>query len=154
MNNTLYYIAYGSNLNLQQMAIRCPTAKAVGTGVIKNYQLIFAQYATLIKRNEAETPIAVWEIDADCEKKLDYYEGFPIFYRKEYLEVEVNGHKITGMIYLMNNPLFCRPDPAYFRIVLEGYHDVGFDPEYLYNAYRYSCKQMNSGMLFPIVNQE
>lgn len=35
------YVAYGSNLNLKQMAYRCPTATLVGTGVIENYELQF-----------------------------------------------------------------------------------------------------------------
>lgn len=30
-----YYLAYGSNLNVRQMAWRCPTAKAVGIAVSK-----------------------------------------------------------------------------------------------------------------------
>ena len=38
--NTLY-IAYGSNLNLPQMAFRCPTAKVVGASEIKGYELLF-----------------------------------------------------------------------------------------------------------------
>ena len=29
-----YYIAYGSNLNVEQMRYRCPDAKIVGTSVI------------------------------------------------------------------------------------------------------------------------
>ena len=33
INQDIYY-AYGSNLNLRQMARRCPTAKLLGTGVI------------------------------------------------------------------------------------------------------------------------
>ena len=33
------YIAYGSNLNRGQMALRCPDAKVVGTGEIKDYEL-------------------------------------------------------------------------------------------------------------------
>ena len=36
-----YYLAYGSNLNLRQMALRCHTAKPVGTAVIKDYELLF-----------------------------------------------------------------------------------------------------------------
>ena len=36
-----YYLAYGSNLNLQQMALRCPMAKPVGTAVIRDYELLF-----------------------------------------------------------------------------------------------------------------
>lgn len=34
------YIAYGSNLNRAQMALRCPDAKVVGTGEIKDYELL------------------------------------------------------------------------------------------------------------------
>ena len=40
MKNKLY-IAYGSNLNLPQMAGRCPTAKVVGASAIKDYALVF-----------------------------------------------------------------------------------------------------------------
>ena len=35
------YIAYGSNLNREQMALRCPDAKVVGIGEIKDYELLF-----------------------------------------------------------------------------------------------------------------
>ena len=41
MKNKKYYIAYGSNLNLPQMAFRCPTAKVVGVSEIKDYELLF-----------------------------------------------------------------------------------------------------------------
>lgn len=40
INQDIYY-AYGSNLNLRQMARRCPTAKLLGTGVIPDYELLF-----------------------------------------------------------------------------------------------------------------
>jgi len=36
-----YYIAYGSNLNKEQMKSRCPDAVPVGTSEIKNYTLLF-----------------------------------------------------------------------------------------------------------------
>lgn len=36
-----WYIAYGSNLNLRQMAMRCPTARLLGTGLVENYELQF-----------------------------------------------------------------------------------------------------------------
>lgn len=36
-----YYLAYGSNLNVQQMKYRCPDAKSVGTAWIHGYQLMF-----------------------------------------------------------------------------------------------------------------
>ena len=35
------YIAYGSNLNREQMAKRCPDAKVIGSGMLKDYELLF-----------------------------------------------------------------------------------------------------------------
>lgn len=32
------YVAYGSNLNKEQMRYRCPAAKFVGTGIIEGYE--------------------------------------------------------------------------------------------------------------------
>ena len=36
-----YYIAYGSNLNIRQMKMRCPGARIIGTSVIEDYRLLF-----------------------------------------------------------------------------------------------------------------
>ena len=36
-----YYVAYGSNLNVRQMRMRCPYARIIGTSVIPNYRLMF-----------------------------------------------------------------------------------------------------------------
>ena len=38
-----YYLAYGSNLSVEQMAKRCPDAIYVGTAELKDYQLLFKQ---------------------------------------------------------------------------------------------------------------
>ena len=34
------YFAYGSNINLEQMAYRCPAAEAVGPVILENYELL------------------------------------------------------------------------------------------------------------------
>jgi len=57
------YIAYGSNLNLTQMAFRCPTAKPVGSAMLKGWQLTFRGVATLEPDSLAETPVGAWEIE-------------------------------------------------------------------------------------------
>ena len=35
------YFAYGSNINLEQMAVRCPAAQVVGPAVLDGYELLF-----------------------------------------------------------------------------------------------------------------
>lgn len=69
-----YYLAYGSNLNIQQMKFRCPTTKPVGTAVIKGYQLLFkgsktGSYFTIEKAENSAVPVAVWEVTDSDEKK-------------------------------------------------------------------------------------
>ena len=77
-----FYIAYGSNLNIEQMAERCPTARVVGTTVLVDYQLVFRRVATIVPRPGAKVPVAIWEIDEECEEALDIYEGYSRLYRK------------------------------------------------------------------------
>lgn len=36
-----FYIAYGSNLNVRQMRMRCPDAVIIGTAFIPDYRLLF-----------------------------------------------------------------------------------------------------------------
>ena len=36
-----YYLAYGSNLNVPQMRMRCPWARVVGTAELQGWRLLF-----------------------------------------------------------------------------------------------------------------
>ena len=77
-----YYIAYGSNLNISQMRMRCPGARIIGTSVIEDYQLLFkgsktGSYLTIEPMEGAEVPVVIWEVTETDEKALDRYEGYP-----------------------------------------------------------------------------
>jgi gamma-glutamylcyclotransferase (GGCT)/AIG2-like uncharacterized protein YtfP len=139
MSNKLY-IAYGSNLNLEQMANRCPTAKAVGTSKINNYRLLFrgahaGAVATIEPFKGGSVPVLVWEITPADEAALDRYEGWPFLYRKEILKVRLDGKYVTAMVYLMNEgrPLG-QPSCHYYSTILKGYKDADFNIETLRNA--------------------
>ena len=96
------YIAYGSNLNLRQMSYRCPTAKVVGTAVLRNWRLLFCGVATIERYKGGEVPVLVWDIQPKDERALDIYEGYPQLYRKETVRVTLNGKQVKAMIYIMN----------------------------------------------------
>ena len=101
------YIAYGSNLNLEQMAHRCPTAEAVGTAVLRNWQLRFrggghGAVATIERSKGSRVPVLIWRLQPQDELVLDHYEGFPFLYRKETLRLTVNGRRVYAMVYIMN----------------------------------------------------
>jgi gamma-glutamylcyclotransferase (GGCT)/AIG2-like uncharacterized protein YtfP len=134
------YLAYGSNLNLEQMAHRCPTAKVVGKAEINNMQLLFrgpyeSAVATIEPRKGSAVPVLIWEITPEDEEALDRYEGFPLLYRKETVNVKQGGKAIKAMVYIMNEgrPLG-KPGCYYYSIIYEGYISAGFDTEILKKA--------------------
>ena len=76
------YLAYGSNMNMDQMAMRCPNAKVLGTGTLHNWELTFRGtrregVATIEPKEGAKVGVLLWSITAECERSLDRYEGFP-----------------------------------------------------------------------------
>ena len=132
------YIAYGSNMNIRQMARRCPTAKVVGTAELENWQLTFKNYATIIPSDGVKTAVVVWEIDANCEESLDRYEGFPKFYGKEMLNVNCNDEVLDCMVYIMNGNKPCMPNEIYYNAIADGYDDFGIDKCLLINAIQHT----------------
>lgn len=149
MTKPRLYIAYGSNLNLRQMASRCPTATVVGTATLNNWRLCFrggrgSAVATVERRKGGSVPVLVWTLQPKDEAALDAYEGWPRLYRKETLRIRLNGKPVFAMIYLMNHgyPL---GSPSYFYLntILEGYHSAGFDVGSLLEAVRQSGEKDN-----------
>ena len=146
MNNKKLYVAYGSNLNVEQMSFRCPDATVAGIGVIKNRQLEFWGWpghgvATVTPKRGSDVPVAVWEISEADERNLDSYEGWPHLYRKEYIEVVLDtGEVVTGMVYLMNKKYhdqavkIAAPSNSYLNTILRGYKHFGFKRDALTKA--------------------
>lgn len=142
MANKLY-VAYGSNLNLKQMAYRCPKAKVVGKGVLKDYQLTFRHVATIEPVKDAETPVGVWEITPRDEIALDIYEGYPRLYRKETVDVVMHDGTVKrAMVYIMNDGYAGMPSDGYYNTILKGYQDIGLDEKYLEGAVADTKKRM------------
>ena len=89
----MYYVAYGSNLNIKLMKLRCPRAKPLfylnGLRVNKlfGWKLSFNRYANIIKDKNSFVPIGLWKITKHFEKELNIYENFPILYSKIYLKI-------------------------------------------------------------------
>lgn len=138
-----YYLAYGSNLILEQMKYRCPNAKKVGAYLLKDWALEFRYYLTIRKEKGSVVPLGIFEIDEVDEKSLDRYEGYPTHYFKEEIEVELNGKSIKAMVYIMNPKIrkVMTPDLFYLRTCLEGYKEFGFDTNYLFKAYEEARKE-------------
>lgn len=131
------YIAYGSNLNLGQMAKRCPTAEVIGKGEIRDYELLFRGYdgsavATVEPKKGACVPVLIWDIGPEDERRLDIYEGYPRLYKKTDLQVQTQQGCECVMAYTMNDGYdLGAPSEIYLDTIAKGYHDAGFDTDIL-----------------------
>ncbi|MBU5310437.1 gamma-glutamylcyclotransferase [Tissierella carlieri] len=149
-SNHKLYIAYGSNLNLNQMKYRCPTAKVIGTSELKDYELVFrgssrSAVATIEPCEGSTVPVLLWSIKPDDEKALDRYEGYPSFYGKSGVDITVGNYKATAMIYIMTEGYkLGNPSDSYLKTIEEGYIDAGFDLDILYNAVKKTLSQMKN----------
>lgn len=100
------YFAYGSNINLDQMAYRCPAAQVVGPVVLEGYELLFRGnasgngVATIKPKEGQQVHGLLWRITPGCERSLDLYEGYPHLYEKESVAVRDHaGRQLTVMAY-------------------------------------------------------
>ena len=148
-----YYIAYGSNLNIRQMRMRCPSARIIGTSVILDYELLFkgsmtGAYLTIEKKAGGMVPVAAWEVTAEDELSLDHYEGCPRFYYKAEMMLPIKGIRSGKVrnrncfVYIMHEdrPLGV-PSQYYVTTCLEGYRSFGFDEKVLMQAYADSRRE-------------
>lgn len=126
--NGRLYMAYGSNLNLPQMEKRCPTATVAGTSEIKGYELLFRGVATVEPKEGGSVPVLLWNIEPWDELALDRYEGWPHLYRKEMMDVELEGKTVSAMVYVMNDGRsLAMPSDFYYKVIEDGYKTAGFD---------------------------
>lgn len=141
------YIAYGSNLNLGQMTRRCPTAKVIGKGEIKDHELLFrggnlSAVATVEPRAGSSVPVLIWEIGPEDERNLDIYEGYPRLYGKVDLEVQTERGLESIMAYTMNEGHeIGKPSMYYLETITAGYLEASFDVNRLLESVSY-CKEV------------
>ena len=134
------YVAYGSNLNKEQMKYRCPDSRVYATGEIKNYELQFkgnpnGAFATIAPKEGASVPVAIWMISKWDEKALDRYEGYPTHYTKEKVNVNLGKGNVEAMVYIMNQRMnFGMPSRLYYDTVSKGYEDFDLDKNVLIDA--------------------
>ena len=135
------YLAYGSNLNKEQMAYRCPTARPVGAAMIYGWELVFRGVADIVKSKDPNMllPVGIWEIEPGDEYELDLYEGYRKNGKGLYDKIKVSGI----MTYQMTRREIARPATSYFNTILQGYHDFGLDTSYLYDAAGWAGYQSN-----------
>jgi len=131
----MYYFAYASNMNRQQMSERCPDARAVAVATLPNFKLIFTGFSR--QRKGAEATIrgskgdkvigAVYEISEAGLRKLDKWEEYPVNYRHLDVRVYTDGGDMYDAITFIKSRQEeeGKPSPAYLAVIQQGFRDWG-----------------------------
>ena len=138
------YIAYGSNMDLDQMEYRCPDSAFVWTTTLDGWRLMFkgsqtGSYATIEREDGCKVPALLWEISECDERSLDRYEGFPRFYYKQYLWVDGYG---PALVYIMHEDRHHGvPSLQYYGVLDKAYKLFKMPRKILWEALVYSQKR-------------
>jgi len=137
------YAAYGSNLSLEQMVRRCPTADIVGQGTLRGAKLVFAYYMGIVEAENASTPMGVYKMTAADVAAMDRAEGLGhgggyrhggSGYERYLVTVEMKGVAVRCFTYVKRDNALEEPSERYYQTCLRGYADWNFDTRRLRHA--------------------
>ena len=138
---TKLYFAYGMNTNREEMAYRCPRARALGKATLPGYRLEFKSFATIVPSPNSSVEGVLWTITDTDESALDVLEGYPEFYDKKTVSVEHQNQSYIAMTYIMGPREQGRaPSDGYYNMVSEGYQSFGLSQRQLLDAKNRSIK--------------
>ena len=138
---TKLYFAYGMNTNQEEMAYRCPGARALGKAILLGYRLEFKSFATIVPSPNSSVEGVLWTITTSDESALDVLEGYPEFYDKKTVSIEHQDQSYIAMTYIMGPREQGRaPSDGYYSMVSEGYQTFGLSQKQLLEAKLRSIK--------------
>lgn len=148
----MLYLAYGSNINKEQMKERCKDALFVTSGLLDDYTLVFDGYsnsrgglvADIRKELGKKVPYVLWLINEKDLRMLDCAEG----YKKDRPNTQHSYYRTTlnipefgdVYVYLMTPTFISKRQEnhiipsEYISIIKDGYRYFRLDISYLEKA--------------------
>jgi len=130
------YFAYGSNMHLAQMAIRCPGARTLGLVSKRGWRFMINDrgFVTAIDDPGSEVLGCLWDLTEEHWAELDRYEGVSSgFYARVKCKVVRmdNGVIVETIAYRATCEVPGVPVAEYADTVIDGARDIGLPEEYV-----------------------
>ena len=152
------YAAYGSNLDPEQMRVRCPHSPAVGAGWLIGWRLTFGggdgldgtdslgwegALATLVEDVGAQVFVMVYDLTAEDEAELDRWEGIALqMYRKIRLRVQTLDGQPLAWTYVLNGYEGGLPSARYLGLLAEAAERAGAPDDYVRELRERPCSSV------------
>jgi len=143
------YAAYGSNMDPQQMRLRCPHSPVRGTGWLEGWRLTFGgeevgwegSLATLVEDPGSRVFVALYDITSADEAHLDAWEGADIgLYRKIRLRVQSLEGEVLAWLYVLDAYEGGIPSARYLGILADAAEAAGAPADYLHELRSRPCR--------------
>ncbi len=130
----MLYFAYGANLNIENLEIRCPNATFVGIGVLENFAFLCnTRGVASIEACQGNSVYGViWELTQEDEAFLDLFEGVKGgWYIKAHLMVSQEDISKECLVYIASNNSKGKGVKDYLETIIADCKHYGFSKTYI-----------------------
>jgi hypothetical protein len=132
------YAAYGSNLDPEQMATRCPHSPARGTGWLPGWRLTFGgdgwdgALPTLAEHADSQVFVGLYDVPDSDEQALDGWESADTgLYHKITVRVATLNGELPAWVYVLNDFEGGLPSARTLGILADAAQAAGAPQDYL-----------------------
>jgi phage replication-related protein YjqB (UPF0714/DUF867 family) len=127
------YFAYGSNLDVTQMARRCPDATDPRPATLADHDWLINErgVATVEVLDGGHVHGVLWQISDRDLTVLDSAEGVPVRYRRDRLTVQTADGPAEAWVYVDHRVEAGAPRPGYLERIIDGAAHHGLPPRWL-----------------------
>ena len=135
--------AYGMNTNIAEMERRCPTAVCLGAAWIEDYEFVFRTHADIAESPGSICYGVLWDITRADLQALDRLEGYPYYYNRFRVRVNLGDHFVYALTYQMNDQTYIQePSRGYLEMVTEGYQQNAVPTNQIDQAINMVCSSL------------
>jgi len=143
------YAAYGSNLDPQQMARRCPHSPPRGNGWLLGWRLTFGgedlaidgALITVVEQPQGEVYVALYDVTSEDAAALDEWEGGGLgLYRKLRVRVHALDEDVVAWLYVLDAYEGGLPSARYLGLVANAAEAAGAPEDYVHDLQERPCR--------------
>lgn len=132
-SNRVIYFAYGANLDLRGMRLRCPGHIQMARAVLPDYRLVFRGVADIEQMQGEKVYGALYQLTQKHLGALDRFEGYPTLYKRKTVTVTIDdGTSVKALVYIMTDrKWYAPPGNGYLETIITGCRDWQTPEEYI-----------------------
>jgi gamma-glutamylcyclotransferase (GGCT)/AIG2-like uncharacterized protein YtfP len=145
------YAAYGSNMDPEQMLVRCPHSPAAGMGWLNGWRLTFGgeemgwdgALAMVVPDPGSQVFVALYDLSPQDQDVLDYWESADTgLYKKIKLRISTLDGDELAWVYILDGYEGGLPSARYLGLIAEAAQAAGAPDDYVADLRARPCRSL------------